>query len=53
MQRSDIICGMQNAPKEHLAGFMTAPWKSTEMKNIDEIVKNMEMLKAARDKFAK
>ena len=44
---------MQNAPKDHLAGFMIAPWKSTEMKNIDEIVKNMEMLKAARDKFCK
>lgn len=44
---------MQNAPREHLAGFMIAPWRSTEMENIDEIVKNMEMLKAARDKFCK
>ncbi len=44
---------MQNAPRDHLAGFMIAPWKSTQMENIEEIVKNMEMLKAARDKFAK
>ncbi len=44
---------IQNAPTDRLAGFMVAPWLSTEMKNIDEIVKNMEMLKFARDKFCK
>jgi len=44
---------MQNAPKDTLAGFMVAPWKSTQMKNVDEIFKNMEMLKAARDQFCK
>ena len=43
----------ENAPKEHLAGFMVAPWRSTEMKNLDEIIKNMEMLASARDKFIK
>ena len=43
----------ENAPKEHLAGFMTAPWCSTEMKNVDAIIKNMEMLRDAREKFIK
>ena len=43
----------QNAPKEHLAGFMVAPWCHTKMENIGEIVKNMELLKSARDKFSK
>lgn len=43
----------KNAPKDYLAGYMVAPWRHTTMKNIDEIVKNIEMLKAARDKFCK
>ena len=42
-----------NAPKEHLAGYMIAPWKKTTGEHIDEIVKNMRALKAARDKFCK
>jgi len=44
---------MQNAPKDRLAGIMVAPWQKTTMEFADEIIKNMEMLKAARDKFAK
>lgn len=42
-----------NAPREHMAGYMVAPWKKTIMENVDNIVQNMEMLKAARDKFVK
>ena len=43
----------QNAPRDHMAGYMIAPWVPTTMEKIDEIVKNIEMLKAARDKFYK
>ena len=40
-----------NAPAERLKGFLTAPWLTTEMENVAEIVRNMELLKAAREKY--
>lgn len=44
---------MANAPADRLAGFMVAPWKKTTEEHVDEIIANMEALKAARDKFCK
>ena len=44
---------MKNAPREHISGFIVAPWLPTLTENVDEIVKNIELLKAARDKFCK
>lgn len=41
----------KNAPKETLSGFMTAPWLSTNMENYDMIVRNLEYLKNAREKY--
>lgn len=41
----------ENAPAENLAGFMTAPWKHTTMENVDEIIRSMELLKEAREKY--
>ena len=43
----------ENAPKEHLAGFMVAPWWATREEHVEEIIENMRLLKAARDKFLK
>lgn len=49
----DVVEYFTQNKNEHLAGFMIAPWRSTTNENIDEIIKNIEMLKAARDKFCK
>ena len=43
---------MQNMT-DHTAGFMVAPWQTTTGEFEDEIIKNMEALKAALDKFCK
>lgn len=43
----------ENAPKEHLAGFMVAPWWATREEHVEEIIENMRLLNAARDKFLK
>jgi len=43
----------KNAPKDHLAGFMVAPWKTTTLANTDEIIANIKALKAAKDTFWK
>ena len=42
---------MQNTPTDKMAGFMVAPWRRTTVENIPEIIKNMELLKKARDMF--
>jgi len=41
----------QNAPRDTLAGFIAAPWHQTQMKHAENILQNMEMLKAAREKY--
>ncbi len=43
----------ENAPKEQLAGFMVAPWKYTQMENVDEITENITLLRKAIDKYLK
>ena len=37
----------------HLAGFMVAPWWATREEHVEEIIENMRLLNAARDKFLK
>ncbi len=39
--------------KEHLLGFMTAPWVKTTLQNMDTIVLSMQTLAKARETFAK
>ena len=42
---------MKNTPKEQMVGFMTAPWRATKVEYVPEFIRNMEMLKKAREKF--
>lgn len=41
----------QNAPKEQMIGFMTAPWKSTTMEFLPQITEAIQLLKNAREKY--
>lgn len=52
--QSDVVeYFSKNAPAEHLAGFMVAPWRRMTADNIEEIKKNLRLFKEARDKFIK
>ncbi|MBE6700384.1 MAG: hypothetical protein E7582_00635 [Ruminococcaceae bacterium] len=41
----------ENAPKERVKGFMTAPWKGTIDSEVDEILKNISLLAEAKKKY--
>lgn len=43
----------QNAPKDKLLGFMTAPWRKTTMEYLPEFVHSMRLIKEAREKYCR
>ncbi len=49
----DVVEYFMDNMTDHTAGFMVAPWRRTTPEFIDEIIKNITALKAARDKFCK